>query len=100
MARSWLYQACTPGLPKVGAAEPEFCSCAEFAISFHLPVTLAALPLEPVARKMPCSTESAFAAWAAGDCTIAYRWLPSAEYAKVVRPMSLALICPVGWTRL
>ena len=39
---------------------------------------------------MPCSTDSSPAASMAGDWTIAYSLLPSAEYANVVRPMSLA----------
>ena len=41
---------------------------------------------------MPCSTVSSPAASSLTDWTIAYSLVPSAEYANVVRPMSLATI--------
>src|SRR5215472_4303902 len=90
-ARSWLYQVCTPGVGPVGNADPDASSLVASAIFVHGPVTLAGLPL---AEKMPWSTLGAPAPCAAGDCTIAYSLLPSAEYANVVRPMSAALMSP------
>src|SRR5262245_50309379 len=96
MINDWLYQACTPGLKPatLASADPAPTNTSSSATFFHGP---AGSPLADT--KTPCSTDSSPTASIAGDSMIAHS-LPSPPQVKLLRPMSVALMSPVGVTLL